>query len=467
MQDITYKWSEIVTFSPKQKLATQTADEFKFLLYGGAAYGGKSYWLRWYIIRKLIRWYQETKIEGIVAGLFCEDYPSLKDRHLSKMVYEFPSWLGTLKESGVYGLAFILKPEFGSGVLALRNLDDPAKYLSSEFALIAVDELTRNEKTTFDFLRSRLRWQGIDDTRFIAGTNPGQIGHNWVKDIWINNIFDPNEKESDQFKYVKATAYDNPHGSESYIKTLQSLPERQRRAYLEGDWDIFEGQYFTEFSREQHVVKPFVIPDTWAKFRSIDPSGRSGITSCHWYALDWNGDVWVYKEHYGTGLDSDQHADKIVQMSVGHDNLPEEYKYTCIDAAAFAKMGLPETIAEVYMRKGVDGLVPSAKNRMHGWDIVHQYLRWDEGTKPKLRIFETCPNLIKTLPSLTHDELHPEDVDSDGEDHAADELRYFLQTLREQKMPKPMTAVERKLMMLKEQEADMDFSYARKSELST
>ena len=77
------------------------------------------------------------------------------------------------------------------------------------------------------------------------------------------------------------------------------MPEKLRQAYLEGNWDVFEGQFFSEFDRDVHVVEPFSIPQSWFKFRSIDPSGRAGITSCHWYALDWNKRVFVYKEHYG------------------------------------------------------------------------------------------------------------------------------------------------------------------------
>jgi len=175
------KWSELVHFYNKQKEATGIADQFRYTLFGGSAGPGKSYWLRWYPIRQLIKWHNRTGVKGITAGLFSEDYPSLKDRHISKMQNEFPKWLGDLKDDSKTGLGFYLKPEFGSGVLALRNLDDTSKYLSSEFALVAVDELTRNNEDVFNTLRLRLRWPGIPDTKFIAATNPGSKGHAWVK----------------------------------------------------------------------------------------------------------------------------------------------------------------------------------------------------------------------------------------------------------------------------------------------
>jgi hypothetical protein len=458
------KWSDIVKFTPKQKLATETADRYGFTLYGGAAGGGKSYWLRWYPIRWLIKKFKETSQKSIVAGLFCEDYPALKDRHLGKMKNEIPEWLGEIKDSNTYGLSFILRPEFGSGVLALRNLDDPSKYFSSEFALVAIDELTKNQRETFDFLRMRKRWPGISDTKFIAGTNPGSIGHEWVKKVWLLGQFDDNEQEKEEFKYVPATVDDNPHLSEAYHKALASLPDRLRKAYKEGNWDIFEGQYFTEFDQNKHVIDPFEVPDSWPRYRSIDVSGRNGITCCLWFAIDRDKRIFNYKEYYSTGRDTDEHAREITRLSVDRYGNPEEYKYTIMDSSAWDRLGLPETTAQVYQRNGVNGLLPSSKNRIMGWDFVHQGLRWDYNDKysqPRVMFFRTCVNILRTLPTLIHDDIHPEDLDSKGEDHAADALRYFLQTVREQKGPEPMGIVERRLQEIKDKEYSMSFNYSR------
>jgi hypothetical protein len=263
------------------------------------------------------------------------------------------------------------------------------------------------------------------------------------------------EKKETKTRFVPSTYRDNPYINKEYRDYLEGLGGTLGRAWREGDWDLFEGQYFLEWRHEKHVVMPFKIPESWVKLRSIDPSGRSGITSCHWYAIDNDGKVWVYREHYKTGLDSDEHAKEIARLSEG-----ESYKYTVIDSAAFSKLGLPETQVEVYIRHGVDGLVPASKQRVMGWDIVHQYLRWDEFTEPKLRIFSTCPNMIRTFPELIHDELHPEDVNSKGEDHAADECRYLTQTLRDQKS-KPLNIIERRIeqILLEKSNEEKDFSF--------
>ena len=229
------KFSELAKFFPKQTEALSAAKRFKFTLFGGSVGSGKSYWIRWSTVWFLLDYYSRYKLEGIRAGIFCEDYPSLNDRHLTKIKYEFPDWLGTYNESKK---EFTLKKKWGSGIIAFRNLDDPAKYLSVEFALEAIDEINRNPKTTFDQLRSRLRWPGIKDTKFLAGCNP--LGEAWVKNMWVKRLFPPEEKEQYEFVFVPALPTDNPHLPVEYYKSLESLPDNQRKAYLEGNWDAFD-----------------------------------------------------------------------------------------------------------------------------------------------------------------------------------------------------------------------------------
>lgn len=232
-EEITF--TELAKFFPKQLEALSASRRFKYVLFGGSVGSGKSYWIRWTAVYWLMEYYAKYGIKGIRAGVFCEDYPSLNDRHLTKVKFEFPSWLGTFNESKH---EFTLAPEYGSGIIAFRNLDDPSKYLSVEFALIAIDEINRNPKTTFDMLRSRHRWPGIKDTKFIAGCNP--LGEAWVKNMWVKRLFPPDEKEQYEFVFVPALPTDNPHLPAEYYKSLESLPEAQRKAYLEGNWDAFD-----------------------------------------------------------------------------------------------------------------------------------------------------------------------------------------------------------------------------------
>lgn len=234
-EEETVKFSDLTKFFPKQKEALEASKRFKFVLFGGSVGSGKSYWIRWSCIYWLMKYHAKYGLKGIRAGLFCEDYPSLNDRHLTKIKYEFPSWLGKYNEQKK---EFTLASEYGGGILAFRNLDEPEKYLSVEFAVIAIDEINRNPKTTFDMLRSRHRWPGIKDTKFIAGCNP--LGEAWVKNMWVKRMFPPDEKEQYEFVFVPALPTDNPHLAEEYYKSLESLPENQRKAYLEGNWDAFD-----------------------------------------------------------------------------------------------------------------------------------------------------------------------------------------------------------------------------------
>ncbi len=358
-----------------------------------------------------------------------------------------------------------LKFPNGSRVLlgGFKDEGDIDKYIGIEYDIIIVEELNQLTSDKYEKLRGSLRtskpnWR----PRMYTSFNPGGVGHAWVKDRYVIPHRMGTEKET---RFIPSTYKENPALNPEYITYLEQLGGDLGKAWREGEWDIFAGQYFQEWRFEHHVVQPFTIPATWPRFRSIDPSGRAGTTSCHWYALDNDGTVWVFKEYYETGKDYDEHAIAIRKMSEDEDGVAEQYPYTVIDSSAFAKAGFSETAADIYERHGVTGLMPAAKERIIGWNAVHQYLRWDKDTKPKLRVFSTCPAMIRTIPLLQHDERNPEDVKSimEGSEHqdAADDLRYFLRTLREQKAPKPLSMVERRLKAMKEQESHNDYSYTR------
>lgn len=355
---------------------------------------------------------------------------------------------------------------------------DIDKYIGIEYDVIIVEELTQLTKEKYEKLRGSLRttkpnWR----PRMYTSFNPGGIGHAWVRERYVLPYRAKQEKET---RFIPSTYKENPALNQGYIEYLESLGGNLGKAWREGEWDIFEGQYFGEWRYDVHVVKPFRIPDTWIRYRSIDPAGRSGMTACHWYALDPMGNVWAYREYcYGPGIkradgtvievgrDHDEHAKAISALSmIPEFSLIEPYNYTVMDTSAIAKLGYSETVAEIYERNGVNGLVAAAKERVVGWNAVHTYLRWDLSTPPKLRVFDTCVKLIEEIPLAQHDEHNPDDVADTrkGAEHwdAIDELRYFLRTLRDAKAPKPLSPVERKLRQLREADNTVDYSYMRK-----
>ena len=367
----------------------------------------------------------------------------------------------------------------GSQVIlgGFRTEKDIDKYVGIEYDVIIVEELTQLTAEKYQKLRGSLRtskpnWR----PRMYTSFNAGGIGHAFVKQRYVEPYRAGRQQET---RFVPSTYKDNPYLNSTYLDYLEGLQGDLGRAWREGDWDMMAGQFFTEFSYDEHVVDPFKIPDAWRRYRSIDPSGRDGITSCHWYAVDNDGRVWVYREYYwrtkddegnkiADGRDYDEHAEAIVKLSEIEKDLEvyEQYQYTVIDSAIFAKAGFSETGAQIFERNGVTGLIAADKGRVVGWNVVHQFLRHKMGDDgryqhAKLRIFSTCVNLIRTIPLAQHDKLNAEDVDTDGEDHAIDELRYFLQTLRGIKSSKQMNAVERRIKEINEMSDDMGFDYSR------
>lgn len=421
---------ELVNPTARQQEFLEMLRNHQYVLYGGAAGGGKSYVLRWALVGLLLKW-AKAGHRGVRVGLFCEDYPTLRDRHITRIEYEFPWWLGRLHKTES---EFRLHPRWGGGVLALRNLNDPSKYLSSEFAAIAVDELSRNPAGTFDRLRMRLRWPGIDRTYFLGATNPGGIGHTEVKSLWIDGVLPPELRErAPLFAFVQARAADNPYLSPTYLEELASLPEDLRRAYLEGDWNVFEGQFFKQWRGDVHTCLPFPLPVTWRTRYVVVDFGYGAPWCGTFFARD--DDLWAtqriarwyaYREHYGAGvLDRDQARLLLASVQADRAANPDVLHVVYGDPAMHAKKPMQTvSVADVYAQEGVP-LLPAANERVLGWQRVRQYLAPQADGTPAVLYFTTCRNAIRTIPALVYDAHNVEDVDTDGEDHAGDVLRYF------------------------------------------
>lgn len=418
---------------PNQVKAWEALHLHQYVLFGGARGGSKSYWLRWSLLMYLIYLWGKYKIKGIRAGLFCETYPDLRDRQISKIILEFPLWLGQLKETKADGYCFHIEDRFGGGKIALRNLDDPSKYQSAEFAAIAVDELTKNPLATFNVLRGSKRWPGIEHTIFLGATNPGSVGHLWVKSMWLDGIF-PEELKSraKEFVFIRSLPEDNPFLPESYWEELNSLPPDLYRAWVLGDWDVFEGQAFTVWDRTAHVIRPRELPSHWYRWRAVD-WGFAAPWCCYWFAKDPDiGRIFVYREAYQVGLTDRAQARRILDMT------PEEgVSITYADPSMWAKKNVADVVtstADEYIGEGVP-LTRADNDRMAGKRKVDRVLSKLPDGLPGIQIFETCTNLIRTLPALPYDEVNVEDIDTDAEDHPYDTLRYGLTRMKAKKKP--------------------------------
>lgn len=417
--------------------------EYEYILFGGAAGPGKSYILRWAMVELLMYYAKKFGLKGVRVGLFCENYVSLKDRHISKIKYEFPDYLGEVKDSKTEGFSFKLYDKYGGGIIAFRNLDDPAKYASTEFAAIGVDELTKNKKQTFEDLRFRKRWPGVEHSPFMAASNPGSVGHGWVKKLWIDKDFSGDDANLDpnKFLFVPARARENPFLPASYWDTLNSLPEAMRRAMEEGDWDVFAGQVFMEFSRNFHVMdKPDQNFDNMKKIISFD-WGYNAPGCAIWLAVapeDRFGTqrVYAYRELYQNGKTPEEWANDVKIFTQ-----LEKTEMMVLPRDCFASPQGGRSIASIFNQilNGVDknkcpilqGESLTHAAALNRQAVMHQFLSNARDGRPNLIILDKCKNLIRTLPELVYSDTDQEMVDSRGDDHAYDAVGMGLATLKQ------------------------------------
>jgi hypothetical protein len=450
--------SALIQPTPKQRACIEATDRYRFVLYGGAAGGGKSYLLRWWCLRQLIRRFEQTGIQGLMCGLFSVDYPTLQDRQISKIEREFPAWLGQTKRTEKEGLCFFVRPEFGGGRIALRNLSDPTSYKSAEFCDIAIEELTENKRDVFeDLVLFRLRTPGIDRPCFLSGTNPTGRGLQWIKGLWVDRKF-PKELNhlKHEFHYVPALLDDNPYLGEVYRESLMGLPEKKRRALLEGDWTIPEGQYFVNFEpseRRVHsaLVKQIIQP--WWNLWISQDWGFKHHTPVHWHAVgnvlpeqakllgrDWTVPkrcVFTYREYVVSLSDtgrSEEELGKTVRQMSGI----EPIKRWILSSDAFGEKTSQNTAAQLLSRGAGSGKRPdlfpypgranmAPGSRVVGWRFMYQLIQNDAWF-----ISSACPEALDAIPALEYDsEKGGEDILKTDHlfDDIGDELRYGLQDM--------------------------------------
>ena len=445
------KFSELCGFFEKQWSATETADTHPYTLYGGTRGPGKSYWLRWYCLRRLLKWAAQGH-KNVRVGLFCEDYPSLVERQINKIHSEFPKWLGTLKETRTDGLCFFLKPEYGGGKIALRNLDDPSKFQSAEFAGMAIDELTKNAERTkngnlfFDELRGSLRWAGIDDTFFVAASNPNGPGQKWVRSFFIEKRLPEALKgHENDFAFVPGEPGDNPHLAQTYWDMLNTLDDKLHEAWVKGNWYVsFEGAVYDQFGAENLTDDE---PDFDLPFELAFDDGYIDPRAILFVQRNV-AEILVFDEIYESRKLDETHVKLVLGKCVrwaGRD-LPETWESLSLtDAAQWcraqtaerAAIQLPELAigsseAKQLMRRFQLADIP-ARGGTHevveGVKLVRRLIKDAQGVRT-LKVHRRCANLIRELSSdyqyAADGKRGDDEKPMDGNDHACDALRYWL-----------------------------------------
>jgi len=410
-----------VIFHPNEGPQTDflAADE-KDVLYGGAAGGGKSYAMiidplrychkkahRALILRRSMPELREMIDKS--RELYPQAFPGAKFREVEKL-WNFPSGA---------------KVEFGF----LERDADVYRYQGQAYSWIGFDEITHlPTEFSWNYLASRLRTTDPEIKTYLRCTaNPGGVGSHWVKNRYIlpaehNSSF--LGKDGLTRKFIPAKLADNPYLAEDgvYEQMLKSLPPTQRQQLLEGNWDVAEGAAFTEFEPLVHVITPFELPLHWERVKGID-YGYASESCCLWGIMDINdGTLIIYRELYKKGLTGEELGSIITDME-----LEDPYSVSgVLDTAAWARTGTTgPTVGESLVRQG-HKLRPADKNRIQGKIQIHEFLKVQENGRPKLQIFNTCPNLIRELQSIPLSKTNPEDVDTHASDHAYDALRYMI-----------------------------------------
>lgn len=417
-------------------------------LYGGAAGGGKSDAL---VIEAL----RQVHIPHYKALILRKTFPQLAeliDKSLNYYPMAFP---GARYNSSSHTWTFPsgAKIIFGS----MQYTKDRLKYQGQAYDFVAFDELTHFSWEEYSYLFSRCRPNGPGTRCYIRSTaNPGGVGHGWVKErfitagkpmvpVWEDIRWrDPTGKEYCEKRsriFVPSSVFDNPallQNDPDYITRLASMPEAERKALLYGDWDTFSGQVFTEWRNDSehyldrvntHVIAPFKVPDTWSIWCGMD-WGYSKPFSVGWYAVDHERRLCRIREYYGcTGtpnmgvkLEPSEVARQIRRIEAEDPNLKGRTIHRVGDPAIWGSDGT-ESIGALFERERVF-FEKGDHARIDGKMQVHHRLAFDENGWPMLYVFNTCKHFIRTVPNLVYDETDVEDIDTDGEDHIYDELRY-------------------------------------------
>ncbi|MEI8291463.1 MAG: terminase family protein [Verrucomicrobiota bacterium] len=402
--------------------------------YGGARGGGKSHWLLAQMGCDDCQRISNLKCLLLrkVGKANLEHFEDLRRKLFNELPHEFSAFRGILTFAN------------GSRIIAghFQNEKDIDAYLGLEYDVIGIEEATtltsrKYQDITTCCRSSKPNWR----PRIYSTTNPGGVGHAWYRTKFVAPMLEHRETET---RFIPARVTDNRWNNPDYVRVLEGLTGWQKRAWLDGDWDIAAGQYFTNFRREVHVVQDFDDSRAVEWFAALD-YGFAHYTVALLGCRDGDGNTFIVDEHAERLWLPQRHASGIRAMLARHGLEPAGLRRFSAGADVFSRQGDGSTVAQAYDRLGIR-LKPASMDRLNGWAEVMQGLGEPEnGVKPTLFIHQRCKRLVETIPTLQHDPNRPEDVlkvdaddDGVGGDDAADCLRYLVAT-------KTRTITQRKL----------------------
>ena len=393
-------------------------------LFGGAAGGGKSYGqlvdgslyaLKYPKSKQIIFRSTFADLEKSLIRTSMNLYPlSIANYNDSKHTWKF-------KNGSIIDFGYI------------QYEKDVYQYQSAEYDVIRFDELTHFTEFMYTYMISRCRGANPYPKGIKSSTNPGGVGHNWVKERFIDigapNVIHTCKLETGETTtriFIPSLVQDNKFMltyDPDYIKRLDALPEKERKALKYGNWDIFDGQFFTEFDRNIHVIEPFVIPKDWYVYFVMD-YGLDKLAG-YWIAIDYNNNAYVFREVYQSNLLVSQARDKIKEMTN-----EDVYMYLAPPDLWNRHKETGKSTADIFA-EGEITLYKTNNDRIQGWLQMKEWLKPykdEQGcTTAKLKIFNTCKNLIRCLPQVQHDAKRVGDIANEPHEltHSVDAIRGF------------------------------------------
>ena len=441
-----------IKFPPPSEKQTQfLMDRHKHIGYGGARGGGKSHAVRMKAVGLGFRY------PGIKLAIVRRTYPELMRNHVEplKKILNV-GYPDKNKRAAVYNKTERVMTLLNGSTISFMYCDNERqleRFQGLEIDVLFIDEATQYDELWLQKMVACVRGVNGFPKRVYYTCNPGGRGHAYIKRIFIDRRYKTGENP-EEYSFIRALVTDNKALMETnpdYKRQLEALPPKLRKAWLEGDWNIFEGQFFEEFLEEPpetvaeecglsveelkrqrrwtHVIEPFDIPKQWTVFRSFD-WGYSKPFSCAWWAVDFEGCMYRILELYGCTQTPNEGVkwepnkvfDKIHEVETTHPWLAGRNIGGVADPAIWDSstgVSIEEVAAKhrVYFSKADNARIP-------GWMQMHYRLAFDEDGYPMLYVFSNCKAFIRTIPLLVYDDVKVEDLDTDMEDHVADESRY-------------------------------------------
>lgn len=417
--------------TPNAKQEEFLKDTHKYVGFGGARGGGKS----WAVRAKSI--ILACTYPGIRQLIVRQSYPELKKNHIAEMT----SMLSGIAKYNSTDKQIIFPNGSTIDFQYCKNDKDLQNLQGSQYDCIYIDEATMLSEFQIKAITACCR--GVNDfpKHIYLTCNPGGQGHAFIKRIMVDRVFDEGEDPED-YHFIQSFVYDNKVLLESnpdYVKQLEALPPKLREAWLHGSWDIFTGQFFEDFVDDPnhyedrkftHVIEPFDIPSGWKIYRSYD-FGYSKPFSVGWWAVDYEGTIYRILELYGwngtpnEGIkwDPAKQMQEIKKVEEQHPWLKGRQIRGVADPAIWqADSG--KSVADIGLEMGI--YFDKGDNaRISGWMQMHYRFSFDENGYPRMYIFNNCKAAIRTIPLMMYSETKVEDLQTELEDHAVDEMRYF------------------------------------------